>query len=100
MKKLNWRKIHRFIAPILFLPLLLSTFTGVAYRLGRSWFDIPKGKGTLAETLLTIHQGGFLGDQLKPFYVLLNGLGVIGLLVTGMFMMGLFGRRSRHQADI
>ena len=45
MKKLNWRKVHRFIAPILFLPLLLTTITGVAYRLGRSWFDIPFSAG-------------------------------------------------------
>jgi hypothetical protein len=100
MKKLNWRKIHRFIAPILFLPILLTTVTGVAYRLGRSWFKIPKGEGSLAETLLSIHQGGFLGEQLRPYYVLLDGLGLVGLLVTGMFMMGLFGKRPRRQADI
>jgi hypothetical protein len=96
MKKINWRKLHRFIAPILFLPLFLTTITGVAYRLGRSWFNIPKGK----DFLLTIHQGGFLGDQLRPFYVLLNGLGLIGLMVTGMFMMGMFTKRPRRQVDI
>ena len=100
MKKLNWRKIHRFIAPILFLPILLTTVTGVAYRLGRSWFKIPKGEGSLAEILLNIHQGGFLGEQLRPYYVLLDGLGLIGLLITGMLMMGLFGKRPRRQADI
>ena len=100
MKKINWRKIHRFIAPILFLPLLLTTITGIAYRLGRSWFDIPKGKGTLAETLLTIHQGGFLGEQLRPYSVLLDGLGLIGLIVTGIIMMGLLGKRPRRQVDI
>lgn len=92
---MNWRKLHRFIAPIIFLPIFLTTITGVAYRLGRSWFNIPKGDGTLAETLMMIHQGGFLGKQLIPFYVLLDGIGLIGLLVTGLFMMGIFKKRRR-----
>ncbi len=39
---MNWRKLHRFIAPILLLPILLTTITGVAYRVGRSWFGMSK----------------------------------------------------------
>ncbi len=93
---MNWRKLHRFIAPILFLPIFLTTITGVAYRLGRSWFSIPKGEGSLAETLMMIHQGGFLGKQLVPFYVLLDGLGLIGLLVTGIFMLNMFVKKRRR----
>ena len=34
---MNFRKLHRKIAPILFLPLLLSALTGISYRIGRSW---------------------------------------------------------------
>ena len=81
------------------MPIFLTTITGVAYRLGRSWFNIPKGDGTLAETLMMIHQGGFLGKQLIPFYVLLDGLGLIGLLATGLFMMGIFKKRRRPSQD-
>ena len=96
---MNWRKLHRFIAPIIFLPIFLTTITGVAYRLGRSWFNIPKGYGTFTETLMMIHQGEFLGKQLMPFYVFLDGLGLIGLLVTGLFMMGILKKRRRPSQD-
>jgi len=92
---MNWRKIHRFIAPIIFLPILLTTLTGVTYRIGRSWFGMTKDVG---EIFLSIHQGSFLGPQLRPFYVLLDGLGLIGLLVTGIIMMGFF-RKPRRRTE-
>ncbi len=98
LKALHWRKLHRFIAPIIFLPIFLTVITGVSYRLGRSWFKIPKGEGSLAETLMMLHQGGFLGDQLKPFYVLLDGVGLIGLLVTGIIMFMNVGKKRRSPA--
>jgi hypothetical protein len=90
---MNWRKLHRFIAPILLIPILLTTVTGVAYRVGKSWFGMSKDIG---EIFLNIHQGSFLGPQLRTFYVLLDGLGLIGLLVTGIFMMGIFGKKRRR----
>ena len=93
---MNWRKIHRFIAPILFLPLLLTTVTGVTYRLGRSWFGMSKD---FAKVFLDIHQGAFLGADLRSFYVLLNGLGLVGLIVTGIVMSGVFGKKRRRPAQ-
>ena len=90
---MNWRKIHRFIAPILFLPLLLTTITGVIYRVGRSWFGMSK---ELGKVFLDIHQGAFLGADLRTFYVLLDGLGLIGLIITGLVMSGMFGRKRRR----
>ncbi|GAA6621675.1 PepSY domain-containing protein [Scytonema sp. NUACC26] len=85
---LNFRKIHRKIAPILFLPLLASALTGIAYRVGRYWFNIPN---QVANFFMVIHQGEYLGQPLVPIYVLLVGLGLIGLIVTGLSMTKLFG---------
>jgi uncharacterized iron-regulated membrane protein len=80
---MNLRKLHRKSAPILFLPLFLTAITGVAYRVGRAWFGLPED---VAEFFMTIHEGRFLGAALVPFYVLLVGLGLVGLLVTGIVM--------------
>ena len=81
---MNLRQLHRKSAPILFIPLFLTAITGVAYRVGRAWFGIPKD---LAEFFMTIHEGRFLGQALVPFYVLLMGLGLLGMLITGMVMV-------------
>ena len=82
--KIKFRKLHRQLAPILFLPLFATVLTGFAYRVGRSWFSISN---TAAETLLTIHQGEFVGKQLVPIYVLLTGLGLVGMSISGIMML-------------
>lgn len=79
-------KLHRKIAPIIFIPLFLTAFTGIAYRLGRSWMGLSEEK---ADILLIIHQGEFLGEPLVPIYVLSVGLGLIAMLVTGLTMVRL-----------
>ncbi|MEG4850389.1 PepSY domain-containing protein [Microcoleus sp. B5-D4] len=89
MASLNFRKLHRQVAPIIFIPLLLSALTGVTYRLAQSWFGI---EDDAAEIFMVIHQGSYLGKELRPFYVLLLALGVIGLIVTGLTMTKFFGR--------
>jgi uncharacterized iron-regulated membrane protein len=81
---MNLRQLHRKSAPILFLPLLLTAITGVAYRIGHVLFDLPEG---VAEFFMTLHEGRFLGQALVPFYVLLMGLGLVGMLVTGIVMV-------------
>lgn len=85
-----FRKLHRRIAPILFLPLLASALTGVAYRLGKSWFGIPD---SAANFFMVIHQGEYLGLPLVPVYVLLVGLGLVAMIVTGLTMLK---RRANH----
>ena len=85
------RKWHRFLAPIIFLPLFATALTGVSYRVARSWFGASDQVG---EFLMYIHQGTFLGKELRVFYVLLNGLAVIAMLATGISMTGIFrGKR-------
>lgn len=92
----NFRQIHRKIAPILFLPLFASALTGIFYRIGRSWFGIPN---QLADFAMMIHVGGYLGP-LVPVYVLLIGLGLLGLIVTGLSMTNLFGDRPPKAAKV
>lgn len=40
---------------------------------------------------MDLHQGAWLGDALKPVYVVLVGLGLVVLLVSGFTML----RRAR-----
>jgi uncharacterized iron-regulated membrane protein len=94
--KMDLRGFHRVLAPIAFLPLIVSSLTGVAYRLGKAWFNLPSNQAAI---LLQIHQGSYLGSALKPLYVLLVGAGLIGLLITGIQMSGIF-RTRKSQASL
>jgi uncharacterized iron-regulated membrane protein len=70
--------------------LLLSASTGVAYRLGRAWFGISNEQ---ASVLMNLHQGSYFGAVGRPIYVLLVGLGLVILLITGIQMTPLFRKR-------
>ncbi len=94
--KLDFRKIHRLSAPIIFLPLAVSTITGSIYRIGRSWFGMSKEVG---KVLLSIHQGEFLGEFLTPVYVLFVGLGAVLLLITGINMTGIFRKKRQPKVE-
>lgn len=93
--KRNFRKYHRFLAPIIFLPIVLTVLTGMAATMAESWsLDL----GVSRRILLSIHTGEIL--HLEGVYPILNGLGLIGLLVTGITMTGIFkGKKSRPTAD-
>ncbi|NJM17343.1 MAG: PepSY domain-containing protein [Richelia sp. SM1_7_0] len=96
-RKLNARKVHRIFAPIVFLPLTVSAVTGVIYRLGKSWFGMSSGNAAI---FLRIHQGSYLGDFFKPIYVLLVGLGLIVMLITGINQTGIFRQRRQPPQDL
>ncbi len=83
-----FRKLHRKTALIIFLPLLISALTGIIYRLGKSWFGMSNKVGNI---FMVIHQGEYLGTPLVPVYVLLVGLGLLGMIVTGLSMTGISG---------
>lgn len=80
----QFRKLHQTVAPIVLLPLLITMTTGVVYRLGKSWFGLSKEQ---AHVLMVIHEAEYLGQTLEPFYVLLNGLGLLWMLITGGVMV-------------
>ncbi len=84
MSKINFRKLHRTIAPIVMLPLFVTILTGISYRLGKSWFGLSRDQ---VHFLMVIHEGEYLGEHLEPIYVLLNGLGVMFMLVSGVVML-------------
>lgn len=78
------RNFHRTIAPIVLLPLLVTVFTGVTYRIGKSWFNLSRDQ---VHFLMVIHEGEYLGKNLEPIYVLLNALGLLWMLITGGIML-------------
>lgn len=84
MSKRIFRTLHRQVAPFMVLPLLITALTGVTYRLGKDWLGWTRDQ---AHFLMVIHEGEYLGDDIKPFYVLLNACGVLFLLATGTAMV-------------
>ncbi len=89
---MKFRTLHATIAPFVFLPLLVTVCTGVAYRLGKSWLGLSRDQ---VHVLMVIHEGEYLGSVLEPVYVLLNGLGLLWMLATGGIMAYQNVRRSR-----
>ncbi len=77
------RKLHSTVAPIVMLPLLVTVTTGVVYRLSKDWFGLTRDQ---VHVLMVIHEGEYLGHTLEPFYVLLNGLGLVWMIATGGVM--------------
>jgi len=85
------RQLHRTVAPIVLLPLLITVTTGVLYRLSKDWFGLSRDQ---VHFLMTLHEGEYLGSTLEPFYVLLNGLGLLWMLATGSVMVWQNVKRS------
>ncbi len=85
------RQLHRQLAPFILLPFLITALTGVAYRLGKSWFGLSRDQ---VHFLMVIHEGEYLGKTLEPLYVLLNGLGLLFMLGTGIAMFWQSLRRA------
>lgn len=87
----SFRRYHRAIALIVALPLIATALTGIAYTILDQWLDQP---GNVRAILLSIHTGRII--HLEMIYPILNGVGLLGLLVTGLSMTGLFRRRSKQ----
>lgn len=85
-----FRKYHRVLALILALPLLLTVLTGMAATIVGEW---SLKIGLPLALLLKIHTGEIF--HLSAIYPMLTGLGLIGLLVTGLSMSGVFRRRAK-----
>lgn len=86
----TFRKYHRFLAPIIMLPLALTVLTGMLVTMNKEW---PFGTGIPSSLLLEIHTGEIFG--LEAIYPMLNGLGMLGLAVTGITMTGLFRKKRK-----
>ncbi len=88
----SFRKYHRQIAIALCLPLFLTVLTGMSFTIAHEWLH----QDQLGEFLLGLHTLEIL--HLEKIYPLLNGLGLVGLLITGVSMTGLFRQRPEKRS--
>ncbi|MBN3938842.1 MAG: peptidase [Nostoc sp. NMS9] len=87
--KNTFRKYHRLIATLFCLPLLFTALTGISIAIADRWLHQEE----LAGFLITVHTLQiFKLDAIVP---VLNGLGLIGLVATGVSMTGLFAKRRQ-----
>ena len=78
------RELHQRIAPFVLLPLFVTVCSGVGYRLARDWFGASREQ---VHWLLTLHEGEWLGPTLEPVVVLMNAVGLLWMLITGLALL-------------
>ena len=79
--RIQSRRLHRLLAPIMVFPLLLTLITGMLFQVA-----IVIGKGNTFLWLLDLHRGKFGSINLEMVYPFLNGLGLLFLVITGIVM--------------
>lgn len=89
MMKNTFRKYHRLIATLFCLPLLFTALTGISIAIADTWLHQEE----LAGFLITVHTLQIF--KLNAIVPVLNGLGLIGLVATGVSMTGLFAKRRQ-----
>jgi hypothetical protein len=83
-----FRNYHRSLSIILCIPLILTVLTGMAATMVGEW---SLKLGLSRRVLMELHTGEIF--HLQGIYPILNGLGLLGLLITGISMSGLFKPR-------
>lgn len=87
------RQLHRVLAPIMILPILLTLITGSLYQI----VDLG-GKQSDFIWLLDWHKGHFGSLNLEAIYPFLNALGLLTLAITGILMWVQMRRTSRRHS--
>ena len=87
------RELHQRIAPFVLLPLFVTVCSGVGYRLARDWFGASSEQ---VHWLMTLHEGEWLGPTLEPVVVLMNAVGLLWMLITGLALLIERWRRQVH----
>mgnify|MGYP001351282719 FL=1 len=87
------RELHQRIAPFVLLPLFVTVCSGVGYRLARDWFGASREQ---VHWLMTLHEGEWLGPTLEPVVVLMNAVGLLWMLITGLALLIERWRRQGH----
>ena len=77
------RRWHAAIAPVVLAPLLITVLSGMSYRLLKDWAGLGRDQ---VHWLMVVHEGEWLGHWAEPVYVLLNGLGLLWMLISGASM--------------
>lgn len=78
-RQIQFRRVHRLIAPVMLLPILLTLVTGSLYQM----VDLG-GRGGDFDWLLHLHKGDFGIINIGKIYPFLNALGLLVLAVTGI----------------
>ena len=79
----NSRQFHKLLAPWVLLPLFISATSGLFYRILKDLFGYTRDE---VHWLMALHEGEWLGDNGELIYVILNSLGLIWMLITGLQM--------------
>ena len=79
----NSRQFHKALAPWVFLPLFLSSITGLFYRISKDLLGYSRDQ---VHWLMSLHEGEWLGEYGELIYVILNSFGVLWMLITGFQM--------------
>lgn len=88
-----FRKYHRQLSILTLLPIFLIAVTGIAIPV----FE-ELGIEGLPEFMTKVHSGAVFGSDLV--YSVLSGLGLLGLLVTGVTMTGLLPSKRPSSNDL
>jgi hypothetical protein len=75
------RELHRLIAPIMTLPILLTVITGVVYQIGELG-----GFEDQIRWVIHWHKGNFGYIDFQKSFPFLNALGLLFLSITGFSM--------------
>ena len=79
-KKINKRKIHRKVAALSAIPLLITIISGTAY-------SILQPLGVDAFWLIKWHTGNFGIFNLQPFYSIFLGIASIISVISGIKLL-------------
>ncbi len=90
LNKARLYQLHRWMAPTMVLPILLTLITGSLFQ-----FADLSGKEDDFQWLLALHKGHFGILNLAAIYPFLNALGLLTLAITGILMW--FQRPRRQQ---
>ncbi len=87
-----FRRYHRWLAIVCALPLLLTVVTGMTFPIAKALHQRQ-----LAGFLIHLHTLETFG--LDGFFPIINGLGLLGLLITGIYMTSLV-RKQRSPSNL
>lgn len=79
--KARLRQLHKAMVPIMALPLLLTLTTGMLFQIA-----VVSDRTNDFLWLLELHRGKFGQVNLEMVYPILNGLGLLTLVATGLVM--------------
>ena len=91
ISKARLRHLHYILAPIMFLPILLTAITGSLFQVA-----VVTGKSAEYLWLLELHRGKFGSVNLELIYPLLNAFGILFIAITGIIMWLQINNKARR----